>query len=351
MAVGTGVLLIAFGLFAFLLYLYFFVDFNKVVETVQQVSLAYYLLAFVALILSVAFYSLTWQRFLNLLSLKASFLKAFQYIWVGSFVDLLVPAESISGDISRIYLMSKELGENAGRIVASVVSHRILAMSVTFGGLLVSSIYFVLRYKPQSLVVEFIAITIVGSTISLGLLFYLSMRRSATEKMVNWLIRLLARLSRGRWRFERLKESAETMLKTFYEGIITLGERPRRLALPIVFAIIAWFFDLLIVVLVFYSLGSIGLHISLSAIVIVYSIGVAIQSVPVGIPGEVGLMEIVMTSLYTLLGVPIAISAVATVLVRVLTLWVKLLIGGVTVQWLGIKGLRTTVSASTSKSS
>jgi len=83
----------------------------------------------------------------------------------------------------------------------------------------------------------------------------------------------------------------------------------------------------------------------LSAIVIVYSITVGIQTIPIGIPGEVGIPEIVMTTLYTLLGVPIAMSAVATLLIRVLTLWVKLLIGGVVVQWLGIRALRSPVSS------
>jgi len=48
----------------------------------------------------------------------------------------------------------------------------------------------------------------------------------------------------------------------------------------------------------------------------------------------------VMTSLYTLLGVPIAAAAVATLLTRIITLWLRLLIGGLTVQWLGIKGLK-----------
>ena len=56
-------------------------------------------------------------------------------------------------------------------------------------------------------------------------------------------------------------------------------------------------------------------------------------------PGEVGLVEIVMTSLYGLLGVPVGISAAATVLIRVLTVWFRLLLGFVAVQWIGIKAL------------
>jgi len=343
----TGILLLITGLFVFLLYLYFLVPLEDFVATIQQADPFYYSLAFIALILAVAFYSLTWHNLLKLLSVKTSFMKTFQFIWIGTFVDLLVPAESVSGDISRIYLMSKESGENAGKVVASVVSHRILSGVVTFGGFIIGSVYFVLKYQPSLIVLEFIGIVAISSTVSLSLLFYLSTERQPTKRIVNWLINLLARLSRGRWRLDNLKSSAERMLNAFHDGIATLGVRPRGLVLPSFLAILAWFFDVLIAVLVFYSLGSFNVNISLSAIVIVYSIIVGIQNMPIGVPGELGLPEIAMTSLYMLLGVPtLAMSAVATVLIRILTFWMRLLIGGVAVQWLGIKGLRGTVSSS-----
>jgi uncharacterized protein (TIRG00374 family) len=109
------------------------------------------------------------------------------------------------------------------------------------------------------------------------------------------------------------------------------------LVLPVFLAIVAWLLDLLIALLVFHALNT---PVSFSAIVIVYSISVAIQTIPIGVPGEIGLLDVLMASLYTLLGIPIAVSAVATLLIRILTLWLRLLIGGLTVQWLGIKSLR-----------
>jgi uncharacterized protein (TIRG00374 family) len=77
----------------------------------------------------------------------------------------------------------------------------------------------------------------------------------------------------------------------------------------------------------------------LSAIIIVYSISISLQGIPIGIPGEVGFMEIVMTNLYILLGVPVNISVAATVLTRIITLWFRLVVGYAVVQWIGIKTL------------
>jgi len=349
----TSALLLIVGLFVFLLYLYLLetlgtLSFGDFLATIQKANPFYYSLALIALFLTVAFYALTWHNLLKLLSVKTSFKKAFQFIWIGTFFDLLIPAESVSGDISRIYLMSKESGENAGKVVASVISHRILSGIVTFGGFIIGSVYFILK-KPEQVsltVLEFIGIVAISSTISLSLLFYLSIRRQLTKRIVNWLINLLVRLFRRRWKLDNLRSSAERILNAFHDGITTLGVHPRGLVLPAFWAIVAWFFDVLIAVLVFHSLGSFGVKISLSAIIIVYSIIIGIQNAPVGVPGEVGLPEIVMTSFYTLLGVPIAMSAAATILIRVLTLGVRLFMGGVAVQWLGIKGLRGSISSS-----
>jgi len=332
----TGIVLIIVGVFGFVLYLYF-VGLNEVVDEIRQADPFYYSLAFAAMVLSVAFYSLTWHRLLRILSVKSSFLKVFQFIWVGSFVDLLVPAESISGDISRVYLMSKESGDDAGKVVASVVGHRVLAMTITLAGLVISSLYFVFRYHPPLLVMEFIGIIGAGTLVSVILIFYFSKRREATDKVVNWIIGVLVWFSRGRWKFEGLRNSAEKLLKAFHEGIDNLSIRPSRLVLPVSLAIIAWLLDLLIAVFVFHALST---SISFSKIVIVYSISVAIQNAPIGIPGEVGVLDIIMATLYTLLGVPIVVSGGATILIRFLTLWGRLLIGGLNVQWLGIKGIK-----------
>jgi uncharacterized protein (TIRG00374 family) len=339
-ALRTVAVFLAAGLFVFLLYLYFLVPFRDVVLTLQRVNPSYFLLAIGALFVSAAFYSLAWQRLLDMLSVKASFLKAFQFTWVANFVDILVPAESVSGDISRVYLMSKESGGNTGKVVASVVGHRVLATCVTVVSLVVSSTYFAIYYKPPILILELVAIVAACSVIFIGLLFYLSMRREAMEKIVNWFIKLLVRISRGRWKLENLKESAVKTLSTFHDGVVTLSENPKGLVLPLVFSILAWVLDVLIAVFVFLSLGPLETTISLSAIVIVYSISVAIHYIPI-VSGELGILEIVMTSLFTLLGNPqaIAVFAVATILIRLLTLWGRLFVGGLIVQFIGIKNL------------
>ncbi len=336
-----GVPLLLVGLTVFIFYLYFFVGMTDVAGILNRANLFYYSLSFVAVLTSMTLYSLTWQRLLNLLSIKANPRKTLLYTWIGAFVDLLVPAESISGEVSKAYLMSRSSGENAGKVVASVISHRILSMTITVIGLIIGSVFFILRYEPSGLVLNFIVTVVVGTSISLFFVCYLSLREEASEKMTRWLLRLLTLVFRGRLQPTRLRSKALEMLKAFHEGIAILVGSPKSLAWPATLSVTAWFFDLVIALLVFVSLD---IQVSLSVILIVYSIGSAIQTIPLGIPCEVGLTEIIMTSLYTMLGIDPVISAAATILTRVSTLWFKLLVGYVAVQWVGLKVLMDSLS-------
>jgi hypothetical protein len=336
-ALKKGVPLLLLGLFAFFLYIYFYVGIADIANTLFNLNPFYYLLAFVMFLLSMTFHSLTWWQLLKVLSVKTSFKKPILFTWVGSFVDILIPAEAVSGEVCRAYLMYKDSNENSGKIVASVVSHRILSIATTLGGMIGASAFFILKYKPSELIVGFILVVAIGTTLALFLLIYLSLKEKTTAKLVNWLLNLLKRVFKGRLKGTWLSSKARRTLKEFHKGIAILGEHPRKLVLPIAFSIMAWLFDVLIAFFVFSALD---IYIPFIGIVVVYSISMAVQTIPLGIPGEVGIIEGVMIWLYTPFGIALADATAATILIRALTLWIKLVISGIAVQWIGIKILR-----------
>jgi len=49
--------------------------------------------------------------------------------------------------------------------------------------------------------------------------------------------------------------------------------------------------------------------------------------------------EIAMTTLFMAFSVPLHISAAATVLIRIVTVWFRLVIGFGAIQWVGVKTL------------
>lgn len=328
------------GLLFFILYLYFFVNISEMIAAIYAANLFYYAIAGIATVLSVTLHSLTWQFFLGMLHIKVAFRKIIAFVWAGIFVDLIVPAEAVSGDITKIYLMTKNMNEESvGKIVASVMSSRIISMVVTLGGLVSSSIFLLFSYPLPQMVLTFVVIVIIYSAAAIILLSYLCFKEATTWRIINWTINFFERLFRHRWSFSDIRSQAKKTFEAFREGIGLLVRNPKGLTLPLVSSFMAWFFDVLTVLLVFYALE---FNISFLEIVIIYSLMLSIQAIPLGIPAEVGLTEIVMTSLFATLGVPISVSAAATILTRILAVWFKIIIGYIAIQWVGIKALKTT---------
>jgi len=332
-----GILFLLFGLTIFVIYLYFFVGIVELAEAVGKTDPVYYSMALFALLLSTVSYSLAWQHILGLLKIKSAFRKTFSFIWVGSFVDLMIPAESFSGELSKIYLMSKDSGEDMGKVAASVVSHRILTITTMLLGIILGSTFLFFGYRTSQLVVNLMLFVAACTVVALFLMCYLSLRPQVTMKIAALIVRFLSFISRGRWELSRFKLELEKALTTFHRGMRILTENPKNLLAPFLFSATAFLLDLLIFFIVLLSLG---FPASLSVVLVVYTIVNAIQTIPLGIPGEVGITDVAMTSLYSLLGIPAGISAAATLLTRVLTVWLKIFVGYVAVQWMGIAILR-----------
>ncbi len=325
------------GILIFVAYIYFFVGINELLAIIQSVNLFYYGLAVAVLFLTMFVNSLAWQYFLRPLSVKVPLRKTFLFTWIGAFVDILVPAESISGDASKVYLMTKESGENAGKVVASIVSHRILAMVISLGSLIFSSlVLYIIGYELPSSVLNLVLIIIVGTAISLFFIFLCVLKETLTQRIIDAVIRFLVFVTRGRLKLGSVRTKATKALSAFHGAIEVLLKNPKNLVLPVVFSIVSWLLSIFISYFVFVSLGQ---EVDFVLITIVYSISVNVQSIPLGIPAEVGVVEIVMTSLYGLLGVEAGIAAAATVLIRLLTVWLRIIIGFVAVQWIDLKDL------------
>jgi uncharacterized protein (TIRG00374 family) len=325
------------GVLIFVAYLYFFVGIPEILGIIQHVNLFYYGLAVAVLLLNMVVNSLTWQYLLWPLSVKVSFQKTFLFTWIGFFVDLLVPAESISGDATKAYLMTKESGENGGKVLASVVSHRILLMLIAAVSLVFSFIWlYVLKINVPFLVSGLILVVIFGTAISLFFIFLFSLKEKMAHRLIDVLLRFLNFVTRGRLDINRFRATAIKALTAFHDSIDILLKNPRSLVPSILLSLIGWFFSVILSYLVFVSLGQ---QVDFAIIVVVHSVSVTVQSIPLGIPGEVGLVDTAMTWLFSLLAVESAVAAAATVLIRLLWVWLRIVIGFVAVQWIDLNDL------------
>lgn len=328
----------AIGISAFFIYIYMFqVDIIGIINTLQTINPLPYALATMLSILEILFFSISWRVLANFLYIRLSVVRSYLFVWYGIFVDTIVPAESVSGELVRVYLITKEQGNSkCGPAMASLVTHRFLGMGMNVAVLLIGIVLMVTGGQTQlnALIFNSILLVAVGISATLIALIILSFKEKWTTKLVEWAIKTAKFLSRGHWNLNQLKENAHQITQGFHVSMKEFKNKPKPVFVSMFYLIVTWLFSLGIQYLVFMSLG---VEVSWSMITITAAIVLAVKSIPVGIPFEVGIPEATMTTLYMAFSIDPAVAATATILSRLLTLWLRFFIGFAAQQWLTFK--------------
>jgi len=125
----------------------------------------------------------------------------------------------------------------------------------------------------------------------------------------------------------------------FHDSFKEYMHSPRTIVASFSLSMISWVFAVAASYLVFLSLR---VEVPLSVILVTTTIVAAIKSIPIGVPFEMGLPEITMSGLFSLLSpsVTLEIALTGTLLIRVLTLWMRFFIGFAAQQWLEIRPIK-----------
>ncbi len=324
------------GLVGFFLYIYLFqVDILGIIQTAQTANMPIFMLAIACGVAEVLFYTVSWHTLTNHLNIKLKLWRAYLYVWYGLYVDIIVPAESISGEVTRAYLATRDQCGSFGKVVASLFTHRILGMSMNVVILVVGVFLLAFEEEVSAVVfnlIIFIAAGITGITVVLTVL---SFKKAWMLRLIDWGTHFIYKISRGKWSFaEKYKDQAVEMTDHFHDSMLAYRHNKKPLALSLFYMAVTWVFSLSIPFLVFVSLGH---PVSWSIILITSAIVLAVKSIPVGIPFEVGIPEAAMTTLFYSMGVEAALAATATILTRIITLWFRFFVGFTAQQYLELK--------------
>jgi uncharacterized protein (TIRG00374 family) len=330
----------AIGLLAFVAYLILFkVDIPGILEKARLVNPLTYSIAIILVIVDPLLFAASWWVMLNFLSIKVSVFKAYLYTWYGIFIDIMIPGESVSSEISRVYLVTRDVPGTSGKAVASVVTHRIMSMGMTVATMVFGTAMLLGQGQTNTILFNLSLLSAILTSISLVFLILLCTRENWAMKLVNMVLGFVEYVGRGRWKLDKIREDAHKAARIFHESMKELGHNPRILVESTSLFVLSWIASASVPYFVFLA---IGFPVDWSAILITSAIVSAIKSIPIGIPFEVGLPEIVMTLLYGFVSPVITtqIAATVTVLTRILTLWMRFFIGFVAQQWLEYKAIK-----------
>jgi uncharacterized protein (TIRG00374 family) len=229
--INAILLVLILGLVAFILYIYFFVNPQQVIGILSRTNLAVYADAFIVYSLYVLFSSLVWQRLLNCVSVKISKRKTLLFTWIGLFFEATVPQLGWSGEVSKTYLLAKDSNVDTGKIGASVVGQKIFTMTITIVALSTGLGLVLAKYSLSLAATLLIAVVLALSIIALAVVYYVSIKPTATKTLLNWAIKI-ALFFRKRWNPQNFRLKAEELLGKFHAGIQQLREKPKALVRP-----------------------------------------------------------------------------------------------------------------------
>jgi len=328
------IILPVIGILAFLVYIYLFnVDIPTIIETAQRIDLSIYILSILLVFVETFFYTLSWQSLLNFLSVKLSIVRAYLYVWYGRFMNIVVPAASLSGEVSKLYLVTRDRSGTGGKVVATLVTQRLIGMGTIITSLIIGIGVLSAESPTSGLPFKLTLFFAIATTFFLILFVLLCFKEAWTLKIIDVAIRFVDYVSRGRWNLTKVKEDAVKAARMFHDSMKEFGRAPKTLFTSTLFFVLSWLSGLSIAYLVFLALN---FHVQWGVILVTCSIVIVL-------PAR-GLPEIAMTTIYTLLGVPPEISATATILTRILTFWLRFFVGFAAQQWLEIKTITASVN-------
>ena len=321
------------GFVAFVFYVYFFIDLAQVISILSKTNLAIYAGAFVAYSFFVILSSLVWQQLLSSLSIKISKSKSLLFTWAGLFFDATVPQLGWSGEVSKTYLLAKDSKADPGKIGASVVGQKIFTMTMTIITLSIGLGLVLANYSLPLATTLLFAIVLTLSIIALAIVYFVSIKPTATHTLLNWAIKI-AVFIRKSWNPKNFQLKAEELLDKFHVGIKQLTKHPKTLVKPAVFAVLSFISEISVIFLTFLALGY---PVPVDKVLIVFTLTGTLQTVGLTF---FGFPELIMTVSFSALLIPGELAVSVTLLTRVVNLWFRLIVSYLALQWAGIKIIR-----------
>lgn len=312
------IFLLVLGLLILAAFLLMAPDLGAVAEYIASADLFLYSLAFSSVFIGVIFYTAAWYILLKAVDVNLNFTFALTAVWSSVFFNLMIPTASVGGEVARIYVTGRRTGGDYEKISATVFLQRIFCLIPFIAGSTLGFMYLAKYYELPPSLSQGLAAASAAMLASLIVAVALCIKPKAVSSLTRKLGNLLGR------RGSNLVSKVEHSIDRFERSLKLLAGKKRNLAISLILSFIFWFFDVLVAYLVFLSLRySVGLPVVIS----VYTIGITLQMIPVGIPGMIGVVESAMSALYASTGIPLSLSIAATLMIRIVMLWFEVLVG------------------------
>lgn len=324
---GKSIALIALGMGVYFVYLYH-LGFQEIIRALANVNLAIFSLGIVLALAGILGDSLSWQEITKRFDYNVPIWEIFLIYMSCIFMNNLIPSGSFSGETTRIYFLDKIAGNSRiDRSSATVAATRIITAIPFIVGTIIGLAYLALATDAPAWTLA----TCSGITV---ILFFLNLGFFGVCYADGWLERIIFSLADHIERIFRIhidRSMASGVMSQFHQSMNMLASHKRTLFISTFWSVVGWLCMTLVATTIFHSMG---VSVPLRAVFAVYTVMIFLQMLPIFLPGGIGLVDIVMITLFSAIGVPMHSAVAASILIRLIQLWLLTAMGGISTAYL-----------------
>lgn len=329
---GLGRRTLILGIFIALLvgavlFVFMRADIGSLLNALSKANYFFLLLAFGAYIFTTVNLAARWRISLSATGHSVGLRNLWLTVFGSIFINNLTPFTYSGGDpVARVYLLRKTQHVPYSSGSASVMSEYLLDLPVSISLLMMGILLFFCR----TLLTKLVVVTLWAAVMILlfTLILYFFPKRTGAS----WLGRSTMRILKF---FRRPTSRRKVMggVKKFYVSAQAITTKPKVAPFVFLFAVITWSLALTRLFFIFQALG---FDPPLPMLLLGVTLPPMAGLLPL-LPAGLGLVDVTYVSIFVLLGAPLHIAILATLIERVISLVFGTIIGAGALSYLGIR--------------
>ena len=305
---------------------------DQIISALKTANIYYVILAVIVQFIILILWNTRWSIICKSLDIPHGQVSLFAMTIIGLAINDLTPSGRSGGEPVRAYILSKQSNEDFKTTFASVMGDKIFD-TVPFMVLAIFAIAYLMSYfNLGATLFLLLLISLVLFVLALAFIILLCFNETIAINTVKWVFRLIKRFTN---KVDKYEETVLTSLVGFQSNLKYLLKDKRLLLIASLISFLVWFLELLRVFIVFQAFG---VNVSLGMIAAVFLVSSLIGVIPL-LPGGLGSIDGVMILLYSMAGISASISTAATLIERMISLWMVLVLGVILIPFFGAGAL------------
>ncbi|MCD6414696.1 MAG: flippase-like domain-containing protein [Candidatus Diapherotrites archaeon] len=309
---------------------------HEIYNYLKNMDPRYLLLAVVLQFASILVVSFRWSWLVHAAGYKPTNRSMILISIAGQAMNSITPASRWGGEPIKAYLLKKKQKVPMEAGMASLVVEKIMDIITFFLITMIAIVYgFYYSNVPPHIMI-LLGISLFFTFSLLFALFYVSFLKKVQAEQVIRLIDKFRWLTEKVPLFSQYKNKMHDVLNNYYSTVLRITNRDYIWYIGILFSLAYWSIEFARAYVIFKGLG---FEVPIAVIATAYILSAMMGSIP-SLPGGLGIVESTTIVIYSTSNIPSAVSGIVTIIDRLISYWLIILIGIPITWYLGVTSIK-----------